>query len=109
MTQVFVLLQQQDQQPISQQSSGKKLYAHYLLTISCYLFPISKQIFEVHDPASKSRDWYGNPPHVLHQNIFRSVPKHSSCCSEEGEAQLLSVSLTLLLVHASLRILQFFG
>jgi hypothetical protein len=51
MTQVFVFLA--GQQPIiSQQSCGKKLYVHYLLTISCLYFSNLKQIFEVHDPAS---------------------------------------------------------
>ncbi len=61
------------QQPISQQSFGKKLYAHYLTHNFLLSFSNLKQIFEVHDPASKSIDWYGNPPHVLHQNIFYSV------------------------------------
>jgi hypothetical protein len=102
MTQVFVCCSSRPAAYLSAKFWKEAVCA--LLTHNFLLyFSNLKQIFEVHDP-----DWYGNPPHVLHQNIFHSVPKHSSCCSEEGEAQLLSVSL-LLLVHASLRILQIFG
>jgi hypothetical protein len=61
-----------------------------------YIFPISNKFLKFMIQQAIHRLVWQSTSCIVHRNIFHSVPKHSSCCSEEGEAQLLSVSLCCL-------------